>query len=132
MVLGSTTEFVLRNSQLPGFSRTLTENVSARRAPLSSLLCLSQDLVLVKSNFLSRARPRPWWVPHLQQPASKTIRNGLTGASRIISSRRCRVLATPEFKVDGGTRTELKANSFSAGCWRISTRNFSNTRAGFP
>ena len=27
-----------------------------------------------------------------------------------------RVLATPEFKANHGTRTELKANSFSGGC----------------
>ena len=43
-----------------------------------------------------------------------------------------RVLATAEFKVHDRTRSELKANSLSAGCWRTSTRNFSNTRAGFP
>jgi hypothetical protein len=43
-----------------------------------------------------------------------------------------RVLATPEFKVDYGTPTELKANSLSAEFWRTSTRNFSNARQGFP
>ncbi len=43
-----------------------------------------------------------------------------------------RNLVTPEFKVDDGSRTELKANSFSAACNRTSTRNFPNTRQGFP
>jgi hypothetical protein len=43
-----------------------------------------------------------------------------------------RVLATPEFKVEDRTRTELKANSISGGCLRTSTRNFPNIRQGFP
>src|SRR5690348_15129360 len=42
-----------------------------------------------------------------------------------------RVLATPELKVDEGTRTELKANSLSAACNRTSTRKFPQYSAGF-
>ena len=43
-----------------------------------------------------------------------------------------RILATPEFKVNDGYRTELNANSFSGRCWWISTCNISNIRAPFP
>src|SRR5713101_7739598 len=54
-----------------------------------------------------------------------------TRVRRMEVSQPNRVLATPEFKVDDETRTELKANSLSAGYWRTSMRNFSSTRRGF-
>ena len=46
--------------------------------------------------------------------------------------RPCRVLATPELKVNDGNRTELKTNSFSGRYNRIATRNISNICARFP
>jgi len=46
--------------------------------------------------------------------------------------RPCRVLATPELKVNDGNRTELKTNSFSGRYNRIATRNISNICAHFP
>ena len=42
-----------------------------------------------------------------------------------------RFLVTPEFKVDEGTPTVLKATSLSVGCRRISTRKISSVRAVF-